>query len=384
MKNLSFNLFIAILVMIITLTSCDKDPDDIIDEQTTVSEDKTNIRNSLDNVLNGIEAMKNGDAITAIDDFLNIQDGEVLNEDWIEELFEELDEHIDIDYVEETNKFNFSSHTGTYTWQSSSESWTKSNNPSDKIVFEFPAKRGSSSNNAIASFNSYQDKNITFDGEQFWLPTSLSFNLKIDNNEIILLNLNKVIYEESDFSIPIEIDVDMKVKPYNFSFKANRETSKKFHFEIKYDNNGSDKFSMITDISLAHSDYENIDLEDDIKYASGEISYDELSIPFDCDIETLIALDDPTENQINSLINVDVFFNGQKIGDLEYKDLGSEEVYIVYKDGSSENTSLYYDDFIDNLELIMLEFTGEWKKKKKHDKISDYISYISNKLDFNN
>ena len=34
--------------------------------------------------------------------------------------------------------------------------------------------------------------------------------------------------------------------------------------------------------------------------------------------------------------------------------------YLIYKDGSSENTNVYYDDLLDRLEMIVYDFSGEW------------------------
>ncbi len=375
MKNTNFFrvFMLAFMVVAISFSGCKKDEDDDDDDNidvTEVAEDKENIASSFDDILGGIAALKDGDAVTAIINFTNIQDGEILNEEWIENIIEELDIYIDYDYIEDNLRFNFYNYVGTYTWNFTTETWSKNNSPSDKIILEFPSEKNNSTNNAILTLNSYNDQSVTFDGEQYWLPTSLQMDLKVDNAEILNLTVNNVSYYNGDFSIPTDIDIDLTIVPYNFSIKANRESSTKFHFDVEYDNNGSDNFSFVADVTLAHSDYENIDFEEDITYATGEIKYDNLSFPFECDIESLMAFDDPTESQINSLINVDVFFNSIKIGDLEYQDnSGDIEIFIIYKDGSSENTDRYYKDFLEELEAMLILYTGEWyldlKKRKK-------------------
>lgn len=345
----------------ISLLRCSEDKDDSTTVETTVVEDKENIQNSLDNMISGMKSLKAGDGVTAFDNFLNMNNGEVLNENWIDNLFSNLDEQMDLSYVGDSKRFNFGTHTGTYSWNSFTGNWDKNNSPSDKIVLEFPAEASSGSNNAYLSMSNYNDKNVIFNDEQLWLPTSMIVIVKVDDQEVMNLNLKNVSYDNSNFSIPVEIDLEMRLEPYDFSVNAFRETSTKFHFDIEYSNNNSDSFSLASDITLNHSDYENLDPENDIKSVAGTVKYEEFSLQYSADIETLLSLDEPTANQINSLVNIDVYYNSKKIGDLEYRDLdGEEEVFIVYKDGSSENSSVHYDDFIEDLELITLEFIGEW------------------------
>ena len=64
------------------------------------------------------------------------------------------------------------------------------------------------------------------------------------------------------------------------------------------------------------------------------------------------------ENEVNSLLDLEVQFNDVKIGDLRF-DEENETVIIFYKDNTSEDVATFFDDFVDELEELFIEFTGE-------------------------
>ncbi len=87
---------------------------------TTVGKDKQNIQNTFSSMENCIGSLKDGYGAQALKNFLNLDEGNVLSEDWANNMIENLDEFIDIDAIEDNNKFDFKSNTGTYTWNPTS------------------------------------------------------------------------------------------------------------------------------------------------------------------------------------------------------------------------------------------------------------------------
>ena len=131
------------------------------DTDTSVSEDRDNIQTTLDNILSCVTDLKQSRATqTLLRDFLRMSDGEVLNEDWIDDLTDELEEVVDDDHVEDNNRLDFAFHSGTHQYIHSSNSWQKVNNTSN-IVFEFPSGRTENTNNAILSMDRYEDNLVT-------------------------------------------------------------------------------------------------------------------------------------------------------------------------------------------------------------------------------
>jgi hypothetical protein len=54
---------------------------------------------------------------------------------------------------------------------------------------------------------------------------------------------------------------------------------------------------------------------------------------------------------INTCISFEVFYNGAKTGTLRVQEVGkSKYLFIVYKDETKENTEVYYDSFITDIE----------------------------------
>jgi hypothetical protein len=366
MKNLNKKLILAFALLgVILISNCKKDnnTDDPTTSETTVAEDKQNIDKSIDNILTGIKDLKNGDASFAFKDFVKLSGGEILNDDWVETITGELDYQFNFDDIADAGRFDFNFYTGTYIWNNENEEWDKTNSPNDKIILQFPSQMNQQSNNSVFTMDSYSDQHVDFNGDEYWAPTKLSAELFIDNMEIFHININNIQYELSDYTIPIDIDIELFTKPYLYQIDMHRNTSTNFDLNISMHNNGNYKLSVKTNVILAHSDYSNFDFGNDINTVSGSISYDNFMFKFSGDVGTLASLEDPSEIQINTLIDVEVFYDNSKIGDLEYrKDNGEVNIFIIYKDGTSENTSKYYDDFLDRLELILFDFTGEWKK----------------------
>jgi hypothetical protein len=72
-----------------------------------------------------------------------------------------------------------------------------------------------------------------------------------------------------------------------------------------------------------------------------------------CEIICIGNIDHPSTKDINSCINLEVNYNNQKVGTLKVKEVGNEQyLFIYYKDNTEENTSIYYDSFVNDVEDI--------------------------------
>ena len=64
-------------------------------------------------------------------------------------------------------------------------------------------------------------------------------------------------------------------------------------------------------------------------------------------------INNPSTEDINKSINFEVSYNNQKTGTLQVEDVGREQyLFIYYKDGTKENTSMYYDIFVTDVEQL--------------------------------
>ncbi|BDS11415.1 hypothetical protein [Aureispira anguillae] len=358
MMNSKLKFFFILSFMAFFLSNCDKNDPPI---ETTVEEDKENIKNLFNDVITETKALKAGCAMQAIDDFLNLDRGQALNSNWAEMLYNTLESHLNITAYQ-TNKFNFTNHVGTHSWNASTQNWTASSLPTDKIVLEMPAIMGANSNSVVATAHHYTDQQVSYNNYQYWLPTSLMANVSVNNEDCIGVDLKSATYDNTSFQIPVEMEMHLTLAPYVFEIKAKRTAPAKLNVEIIAKNNGTEKFSLVTDLTYDHANYETLDYFNDCIAASGEFKFGDFTLPFTADFETARSLFNPTNVQINTLFDADVFYKGNEIADLDYaKDYqGYADIHITYKDGTIEDTETYYDDFVDRLELVLVEFTGPW------------------------
>jgi len=364
MKKVRIAIIILVALSAFLIIKCDKKSDSAPENQTTtVEQDKANIDNSLDGILDCATFLKNGDAAYSVKLFLKMSGGEALSEDWVQMLLDKLDIHFNWDMVEENGRFDFNAHTGTYSWDRFTEVWNYNSYPNDKIILEFPSQENETSNNVDLTLHYYTDEFLTFSSDSYWLPKSLYADLKIDQEEVVNVKLSNVEFAGGSFQIPVSAYIEIYTKPFSYHINYTRETPTRFNFLVDYTNNSGCIFNVNAKCQISHSDYENFDIEDDMSFLEATIQHGNLKFSGSADLGTLIDLDDPTPSQVNQLVNVDVYYMGIKIGDLEYREFDDEEeIFIIYKDGSSENTSRYYEDFLDRLELIIYDFSGEWDK----------------------
>lgn len=333
---------------------------------TTLAEDKANIQNSFSSMENCIGNLKDGFGAQAMKNFFNLDEGNALSEDWAGDMIEKLDEFLGLDAIEDNNKFNFNSHTGTYTWSQSDKSWTKSSLPEDKIIIDFPSTEASTNNDATFTMDSYTDIALFYDGETIWAPSSLHADLYIGSAKVFEITANCNYDVGNPTPIPININSTVEFNPFTISLNGQRVNSTKFEASISIDNNSGCLTSLNVDFEFKHDDYENIDIfEGDLVAVNTTMTHGEMTLEGYLDGKLMEYEDQPSSNVINSMVDVDVLYSGNKIGELiliytsgsdfEY----GEELHIIYSDGSSENTEVYYNPFGTNVEQIFFPFFGD-------------------------
>lgn len=356
------NLILTLFLVAIIFSNCTEKTDDTVVE-TTVEEDKENIENLFNDVISEAQALKGGCAVQAFDNFLNIDQGSTLNSNWAELLYNTLKTHLNITAYQ-TDRFNFNNHVGTHTWNIGNQSWSRTVTPTDKIVIEFPEQMNSTNNTVVATADYYNDQMVTFDSYQYWLPTSFAASATVANEECYAAKLISASYDNTSFQIPVSFEMELKLSPYVFEISATRTAPAELNVVLKAKNNGVEKFSLVTDLVFKNADYRTLNYIEDCESASGEFVYGDFKLPFTADFETTRSLFNPTNTQINALFDADIFYKGTKIANLDYaKDpQGYADIIIEYKDETREDLETYYDDFVDRLELVLVEFTGPWPR----------------------
>lgn len=358
MFNFKLNFIFVLSFVAIFFSNC-TDKNDTV--ETTVEEDKENIENLFNDVITEAKALKNGCAAQGFDAFLNMDQGNALNSTWAKSLYNALEVHAGINTYQ-TGKFDFASLVGTYTWNIGSQTVSSTNSPTDKIIVEFPEEMGATTNTVVATADYYTDEMVMYNSYQYWLPTSFFAAARVNNEECVSAKLISATYDNTSFQIPVSMEMEIKLSPYVFEISATRTAPAELNVVLKAKNNGEEKFSLVTDLVFKNANYQTMHYVEDCESASGEFIFGDFRLPFTADFKTARSLFNPTNTQINDLFDADVFYKGNEIANLDYaKDAqGYADLLIVYKDETSEDVETYYNDFLDRLELVVVEFTGAW------------------------
>lgn len=356
--------YIPLIALLALLSSCGGDS---LPQETTVAEDMANITAVVNDLIFCSEAVESGDITQLVKMFGGFSESEILNDDWAEEVFEELDDLLLFSKIADGDPFSFSSYSGTYTWNSGSSSWSYQNNLTNRIVIMLPDEPSNPNNNVVATISTYSQEQITFDFNNYWAPELVEATLTHNGEVVGSVSIQDVDYDHnSKYSIPTRLRAELFLAPNTYSFYLDRQTPTVFRFIFDVIE-GSCDVKLDVELTLSNSDYDNL-TEDDLDFGTGTLEFGNLKFDFEADLESLIALDDITPSDVNTFINADVYYRGNQIGELEYVEVNSgssnEEVqiHIIYKDGTSDDMEVYYDDLmiaIENLTRPYLDADDE-------------------------
>lgn len=341
----------------------DSDGDGIGDacDPTTVAQDKMNIQAALDATLACIKTFENGTAIeTVLTDFMGLSNGDTLNQEWMEDLVNGLGE---VAPTTEEARFDMDLFAGTYRYKHSNGTWARDEDQTDKVVIKFPTSPAETTNNGMILIENYSDQLVTIDESELYLPLSVDVYLMVDGDYVISINLNNVKYaNNSNFQIPVSIDLGVYVNPYSLSLVVDRNSNTEFTLDLDFsDDTDACATGIHAEVELASNDYQNL-AEEDLLKLTFEVYSNDLSIQSPGGIAEILQIEDPTVAQINSFLDLEVLYKDLKIADIVLKENNNEELIVLleYKNGSTEKASNYYDSFIEELESLLTLYFGEF------------------------
>lgn len=320
--------------------------------ETTVEEDKANVDQTFDDLLTCTMEIRDSRSFTELfKNFLNMSDGEMLNEAWVEDVTEGLEAVFDFEDVEDNMRFDLSHHAGTHVFNQSNSSWTKMSDVSDKVILKFPSEPNVNVNNVELIMDTYTDQLVNIDGESMSLPKTMHVSVNIDAAKAFEFTLSKVTYAENSGSdIPVELDASLFMDPITLNVDVNRLSSTSFDMGMTLINDGKCDMSINSQFELKDDNFDNLEMNS-FESAAVQVNLGQLSFRTTGDLAGLLAIEEPTEAQVNSMMDLDLFYNDFKIADIESKD-DLETLLLFYKDGSSENT----DDLFQDIEELLEDF----------------------------
>ena len=356
--------FIYLLFLTCILTSCNPnnndDPADGNGGVTTVKQDKEFINAKITETLNCIDNIKDGESVKALVNFLKLNAGEIQNEEWIETMSEALEKtplnNIQID--EENNyRFNFSSFTGEYSWDANNERFNIRQNNSS-IIINFPSEPNQRKNDIRITVSKYQDKLFQVNAENIFLPTAIIANISKDGKDIFNLNYSGN-YSSVDFPTPQKVNLSIGLTPLNISLNIEQVNATKFNVELTQQSGSDCKTEIKSTISFKNSDFKNFEENNDLSSVTLSVARGDLSIVGMIDPQSIDDIEDPSTAQINNAFNCEIRNKTSKIGELKFKDVNDErKVFIIYKDFTSEEVTVYTDRFLDGIEQILESYFG--------------------------
>lgn len=368
MKTLKRFLLLSLIAGVTFLASCEKD--DEVDKMS-YEEGKQALENMDAQMASDLDAMTNSEGMAAIATLQGMPDpfasATKRNKETqvVSNIRSFLLPGIDKERLKSTEgaSFDFSGHTGTYTWIDSLQRWEIiPGDPSDKIIINFPAdSTNMDNNNATLTLHEYQEDTIPGDFIDDYYPTRILADLTIDGTKYMGLDVTAV---WNEYGEPVDFGVSVFLKPFTFTASmTNEETAASIDLSIDYD--GDEIFSTGMNATFMTDSMQNP------KVIEGYLQYRTVRIDALVNAENITAMieemqsgqtsytDQEIFDQINSEIDAYISSDGEKIADIKVGTVTNPEtsqqeigVLLVFGDGTEENAQPYFDNFSQKLEAF--------------------------------
>lgn len=348
---------LAVLSFLVIFSSCQQEPDpNPPTGPTTVAEDKAFLNATVTNTLNCIRTVRDGTTLQAFVRFLALSNGTVGNEVWVENMLDELELKMGVlELNDPDKKFNFSNYWGTYTWNSTTSTFTKT--PATGIFINFPSEPAQVLNNVNIRFTTYTDGLYQANAENIYLPTVVKINMLKDNVEIVNVDYTGN-FSSGNFPSPISVILNIKVSPQTYKITVTRLSNVIFNTKVELF--GGDCSAVLDKkVIFLNDDYNNLDISEDLSKVEATYTKGDFIVKGNWDARAYYLFPNPNTNEINSTFTCSVYKATEKIGDLRFKDVsGSRKLYIYYKDNTSEDAAVYSDRFTGDLKEILRPYFG--------------------------
>lgn len=353
---------LCVLGLGLALASCDQGGG--VNEDLSPDEAEARIETSIDALGDGLGTLEAGDFSTALKDFLGLQNGEATSEDWAEALTEDLDSVFSTDNSGspvggDFTRLRFDESKGEYAWNAEANQWVEQGG-SDSVILRFPASEGATSNNATFEMSQYSDTPVTVDGSTAYLPTSGAASIRVDGTEVFAVDLSGASYTtEEGIGVPIpqSFSLEILTAPHTHAVDLNENSSTDFDFSFDLSNGDQLVAGLSIGAQLATDNYDELE-GTDVEQLSGEVRISSaLTVPYTIEVGELAVFDNPTEEQINNRIDATVQYQGQQIATLRY-DEAAEEIEVVYSDGTVDPASVFYNNFLEEMESVWGDYLG--------------------------
>jgi hypothetical protein len=353
-------LYILPVALIITavFNGCQKDADTPTPIGTTVAQDKAFLNQTTANTNQCIQAARDGNFSQSVIKFLNLSNGTVGNENWVDSMQTALENVMGtIELDPNNNKFNYASYWGTYNYNRVTKTFTKT--AATGIFINIPSEPSKLTNNVSFSFTQYTDGLYQANAKDIYLPKLAKAFITKDGTTIADLNFSGN-YSSGNFPRPISVNYSIVLAPHTYTLAVTEVNSLQFKLNSAFISGNGCGINVNATVTFKNDDYNNLKIEDDLKTVVAEYKSGDFSIKSAWDAAAYYAISNPTTANLNASLKNEVYNQANKIADLKFVDVaGNRELFVYYKDGSSENSSAYYDPFTTNLKTTLRPLFGD-------------------------
>ena len=276
--------------------------------------------------------------------------------EFTETLVTELEKVLPYNQIIEERRLNMPQLSGKYTWNQNTKKWTKAA-ANNTIQILFPSK-ASISNDCDLEIKNYSDQACDIVGKTVYLPTKLNSSFTKNGEKLAEINVNASF---TNYGIPQNASVSVYAKPLKISSSLTQSSSSRYEATVTItdETNSKNSLSINGEATLGNAINSYSDFSDcELHYLKFTITQYNLTINGTLDLKTLNKINHPSATDINSCININVLYKNVKIGTLGIEELGMDKqkfLFIYYKDGTKDNTEIYYSDFLDEIANIFIK-----------------------------
>ena len=270
-------------------------------------------------------------------------------------LGDQLAEIVDFNDVADNNRFRMATFAGTYTWNNTANRFDRARDRND-IRVTFPI-RDNSAINGVFAITQYQDQQVHIHGNDVWLPTRIQAHFDRGNERISSVDATA---RFTQFGIPIEASVELFAKPITLTSTLSQETPRRYAatLEVRDATNSNHTLSIEGTAAVSQDIVSYTDLSDvEIENLIFTLRQYRLRVEGTVNFRALNAIRNPSVQDINNNLTMQVFWgtNPDAIGSLRVQEVRDRRyLYIVYRDGTRENTNIFYDSFLEDIENMFM------------------------------
>lgn len=292
------------------------------------------------------KAMDGSPATMALTNLLGIDEGDPLNDDWLDEVFQNFRF---FDYaVEEGKPFNMADHFGRYIYVPGG--YWEVQKADERVEIMFPSTREVYENDTVFTLKEYKSTEVKQEKGVYNYPTHFNASLHIKDQPYFNLTLGgSGAKAETEYhypsGIPIAFDISFTANPYSLNTVLRNEGGKQFQAMIQAKDADGCRFTAKTEFELYGEWWERME-DDQIHITMATLQFNDLEFR---GLETFImAVEQAVETQekVDELVDILCYYKDEPIGKIRF-DVEQELVLIEYKDGTSQNINDMVENFLD-------------------------------------